>query len=56
MSVTLRSGGLEATYLPELGMICSSFTYEGEELLAQRGGPEAYEGRGSTFGIPLLYP
>jgi galactose mutarotase-like enzyme len=37
-------------------MVCSSLLYEGEELLAQRGGPEAYAQRGSTFGIPLLYP
>jgi aldose 1-epimerase len=56
MSVTLRNGGLEATFLPELGMVCSSLLHEGEELLAQRGGPEAYAQRGSTFGIPLLYP
>jgi aldose 1-epimerase len=56
VSVTLRSGGLEATYLPELGMVCSSLLYEGDELLAQRGGPEAYAERGSSFGIPLLYP
>jgi aldose 1-epimerase len=52
----LRSHGLEATYLPELGMVCSSLVHEGEELLAQRGGPEAYAERGSSFGIPLLYP
>jgi aldose 1-epimerase len=56
MSVTLRSSRLEATYLPELGMVCSSLRYEGEELLAQLGGPEAYAEHGSSFGIPLLYP
>ncbi len=56
MSVTLRGGGLEATYLPKLGMVCSSLVHEGEELLAQRGGPKAYAERGSSFGIPLLYP
>jgi galactose mutarotase-like enzyme len=56
MSVTLRDSGLEATFLPELGMVCSSLVCEGEELLAQRGGPEAYAQHGSTFGIPLLYP
>jgi len=47
---------MEATYLPELGMVCSSLRHEGDELLALRGGPEAYAKRGSTFGIPLLYP
>jgi len=56
MSVRLRTDALEATYLPELGMVCSSMLYEGEELLAQQGGPEAYAERGSSFGIPLLYP
>jgi galactose mutarotase-like enzyme len=56
MSVTLCDGGLEATFLPELGMVCSSLVREGEELLAQRGGPEEYAQHGSTFGIPLLYP
>jgi aldose 1-epimerase len=30
--------------------------HDGEELLALRGGPEAYAERGSSFGIPLLYP
>jgi aldose 1-epimerase len=54
--VILRSGELEATYLPELGMICSSLRHGGEQLLAQRGGPEAYAERGSSFGIPVLYP
>jgi aldose 1-epimerase len=56
VSVTLRAGGLEATYLTELGMVCSSLLHEGDELLALRGGPEAYAERGSSFGIPLLYP
>jgi len=58
MSVTLTDPGgeLEATYLPELGMVLSSLRHRGEELLAQRGGPEAYAARGSTFAIPLLHP
>jgi aldose 1-epimerase len=56
MSVRLRSGAIEATYLPELGMVCSSLRHERDELLAVRGGREAYAERGSTFGIPLLYP
>jgi galactose mutarotase-like enzyme len=37
-------------------MVCCSLLYEGEELLALRGGPAAYADRGSTFGIPLLHP
>jgi galactose mutarotase-like enzyme len=49
-------GTLQATFLPELGMVGSSLRHEGEELLGQRGGPEAYAERKSTFGIPLLHP
>ncbi|HWD85282.1 MAG TPA: aldose 1-epimerase [Solirubrobacteraceae bacterium] len=56
--VRLRSpdGALEAEFLPGLGMVGSSLRHHGEELLGQRGGPEAYAQRKSTFGIPLLYP
>jgi galactose mutarotase-like enzyme len=49
-------GALEAEFLPGLGMVGSSLRHHGEELLGQRGGPEAYAQRKSTFGIPLLYP
>jgi aldose 1-epimerase len=51
-----ESPGLEATFLPGLGMVCSSLRFRGRELLELRGGPEAYAARGSTFGIPLLAP
>ena len=54
--VTLTAGGLEATFVPELAMVGRSLRHEGEELLYQGGGVEAYRGRGSTFGIPLLHP
>src|SRR3954452_21228871 len=37
-------------------MIGASLTHEGEELLGQRNGLAAYEAKGSTMGIPLLYP
>lgn len=50
------SGELQATFLPHLGMIGSSLRHLGDELLGQRGGPEAYAERMSTFGIPLLHP
>jgi len=52
----LRAGPLTATWLPEHGMVGSSFTHEGEELLGQRGGLDAYRAKGSAFGIPLLAP
>ena len=52
----MRAGELAATYHPGAGMVCSSLTREGRELLGQKGGLEAYVERGSTFGIPFLYP
>jgi aldose 1-epimerase len=54
--VTLAAGGLEATFVPELAMVCRSLRHDGEELLFQGGGLDAYRDRGSTFGIPLLHP
>ena len=57
--VTIRSGGpdgLQATFAPRAGMVCCSLRHRGAELLAQRGGLRAYAERGSTMGIPLLYP
>jgi aldose 1-epimerase len=57
-AVELRApgGALSATLLPAAGMVCSSLRHRGEELLAQRGGLEAYLERGSSFAIPLLHP
>jgi galactose mutarotase-like enzyme len=55
-ALTLKDGDLEATFVPQLGMIGASLTHRGEELLGQRNGLPAYEARGSTMGIPLLYP
>jgi galactose mutarotase-like enzyme len=54
--LTLSDGDLEATVLPELGMVVSSLRHRGEELLAQLGGPEAYAEHAATFAIPLLHP
>jgi aldose 1-epimerase len=54
--LTLSDGELTATFAPELNMVCSSLRHRGEELLGQRGGLAAYRERGSTFGVPLLYP
>jgi galactose mutarotase-like enzyme len=55
-SIEISSSQLTATFVPGAAMLCSSLRYEGEELLAQRGGVGAYTERGSTMGIPLLYP
>jgi aldose 1-epimerase len=55
-AIRLSAGELTATFVPQLGMIGASLTHRGEELLGQRNGLPAYEARGSTMGIPLLYP
>ncbi len=47
---------LQATFVSRAGMVCCSLRHRGEELLAQRSGVRAYAERGSTMGIPLLYP
>ena len=47
---------LEATFVPDAGMICSSLRHRGDELLAQNAGLAAYAERGKTMGIPLLFP
>jgi galactose mutarotase-like enzyme len=47
---------LAATFVPGAGMLCSSLRHRGDELLAQNAGVSAYAERGSTMGVPLLYP
>jgi aldose 1-epimerase len=54
--ITIGDGALEATFVPEAGMVGSSLRHEGEELLFQRDGLDAYREHGSIFGIPLLHP
>jgi aldose 1-epimerase len=56
--VRLRSPGgeLEAAFAPDAGLVGSSLTHRGEELLGQRKGLEEYARTGSTFGIPFLHP
>jgi aldose 1-epimerase len=51
-----RGASLQATFVPDAGMICSSLRHRGDELLAQNSGLAAYAERGATMGIPLLYP
>ena len=52
----LIAGELEATFAPAVGMVGCSLRHQGQELLGQRGGLEAYKEKGSSFGIPLLHP
>ena len=56
--VRLRAPGgeLEAAFAPEAGLVGSSLTHRGEELLSQRRSLEEYARSGSTFGIPFLHP
>lgn len=54
--VTLRSGDLEARFVPSAGMVGASLRLRGRELLGLRSGVEGYRTRGTTFGIPLLHP
>jgi aldose 1-epimerase len=54
-SVTLGTE-IEATFVPQAGMIACSLRHRGDELLGQRGGLSAYVENRSTMGIPLLHP
>jgi galactose mutarotase-like enzyme len=56
--VTLNdpSSGLSAVYVPGAGMIATSLSDNGTELLGQRRGLDAYVSAGKTMGLPLLYP
>lgn len=51
----LSSGLLDATFLPELGMLGRSLRYRGEEVLALPGGLDGYRA-GHVTGLPLLAP
>ena len=52
----LAAGELEATILPSYGMLVASFRHRGVELLCRIDDLDAAAAKGSTAGIPLLYP
>ncbi|MDD4866476.1 MAG: aldose 1-epimerase [Mycobacterium sp.] len=56
--VTLRDpmSPVTAEFVPDAGMIGTSLTDAGAELLGQRRGLGAYLSAGKTMGIPILYP
>lgn len=56
--VTLRdqASSLVAKFVPGAGMIGTSLSDAGVELLGQRRGLDAYMADGKTMGIPILYP
>ncbi|MBA3302794.1 MAG: aldose 1-epimerase [Acidimicrobiia bacterium] len=53
--IEVRSDELEATFIPDLGMLGCSLRHRGTELLALPGGLEAYRD-GHATGFPLLAP
>jgi len=52
----LASGDLEAVFLPRHGMLGASLRHRGVELLRRVDDLEVSAAKGSTAGIPLLYP
>jgi len=56
VTLTDPSSAVAAQFVPEAGMIGTSLTDAGVELLGQRRGLNAYVAAGKTMGIPILYP
>src|ERR1700720_3995270 len=56
VTLTDPSSTVAAQFVPEAGMIGTSLTDSGTELLGQRRGLDAYLSDGKTMGIPILYP
>lgn len=54
--LTLESGDLRAVFWPDAGMLGASLQYCGEELLRRIEDLDSARQKGSTAGIPLLYP
>jgi aldose 1-epimerase len=52
----LAAGDLQVTFLPAAGMLGASLRFRGVELLRRVDDLEAARAKGSTAGIPLLYP
>lgn len=55
-SHVMRAGDLAATFLPEYGMLGTSLTHRGEELLRFPADFETAARDGTSIGIPLNYP
>jgi aldose 1-epimerase len=52
----LTAGDLEAVFLPDRGMLGVSLRLRGEEFLRRLENLDAAAAKGSTAGIPFLYP
>jgi aldose 1-epimerase len=55
-AVSLAAGDLRAVFLPNSGMLGASLQYRAQELLRRIDDLEAAKRKGSTAGIPLLFP
>jgi aldose 1-epimerase len=55
MSITITAGELEATFLPEVGMLGTSLRRGREEFVALANGVAGYR-KGRQTGLPLLAP
>jgi aldose 1-epimerase len=53
---TLIAGDLEAVFLPAWGMLGASLRHRGTQILRRVNDLQAAAAKGSTAGIPLLYP
>lgn len=56
MSRQVQSGKIKALFVPELGMLGASLQYSGVEILRRIEDLDSAARRGSTAGIPILYP
>jgi hypothetical protein len=56
VTLTDPSSSVAAQFVPGAGMIGSSLTDAGVQLLGQRRGLDAYIADAKTMGIPMLYP
>jgi aldose 1-epimerase len=54
--IQIQSGKIKAQFLPELGMLGASLQYNGIEILRKIEDLESAARRGSSAGIPILYP
>ncbi len=55
-TISLVDGAVAARFEPDLGMIGTSLTDDGVELLGQGKGLANYADTGEVFGLPILHP
>ena len=55
-TLSISAGNLRADFWPASGLLGISLSHRGEELLRRLDNLEAAKSKGSTAGIPLLYP